>query len=207
MTLSKMTTAGQVDKAIALYRALLEKHSGEFSAEAVQMVLGQSELAGEQFSIFRRRVEMVSNFITRQVNVDRSRSPQEALKATGRVQYTNGEVVDAMPRGDENCQSDEGEVVFFKPDLSERSGYLSDDELEQEFEWRGLKPCDPISLSAINEADPAFADEKPHGTHWKDAKDNWCFAMFDRWSDGRRVSVNRDGFGWRGHWWFAGVRK
>jgi hypothetical protein len=47
MTPSKLTTDGQIDKAIANYRVLLEKHRKEFNAEAVQIVLGQSELAGE----------------------------------------------------------------------------------------------------------------------------------------------------------------
>ncbi len=203
MTPSKTTTAGQIDKAVANYRALLEKHSGDFNTDAVQMVLGQSELAGEQFAVFRRRVEAVSNLIVRKVPVNRNRSQQEALDATNRVQYTDGKVVDAMPKG----EGDEAEVVFFKPDLSQRNDFISDDDLEKEFELHGLKPADPISVAAVNEADPAFADEKPHGTHWKDAEGNWCFATFDRWRDGREVRVDRDGSGWMDRWWFAGVRK
>jgi hypothetical protein len=176
MTPSKTTTAGQIDKAVANYRALLEKHSGDFNTNAVQMVLGQPELAGEQFAVFRRRVEAVSNFIVRKVPVNRNRSQQEALDATNRAQYTDCKVVDSMPKG----EGDEVEVVLFKPDLSKRDGYISDDDLEKEFDLRGLKPADPISVAAVNEADPAFADEKPHGTHWKDAKGNWCYAAFYR---------------------------
>jgi hypothetical protein len=53
----KKATASQIDKAVGNYRALLEKHAPDFGAEAVQVVLGQSELAGEQFAVFRRRVE------------------------------------------------------------------------------------------------------------------------------------------------------
>lgn len=203
MTPSKTMTPGQIDKAVANYRALLEKHSDDFDVEAVQIVLGQSELAGEQFAVFRRRVEAVSNLTVRKVKVNRSRSRQEALEATGRVQYTDREVVDSMPKG----EGDEVEVVFFKPDLSNRNGYISDDDLEKEFELRGLKPADPVSVAAVNEADPAFADEKPHGTHWKDAKGNWCYATFDRWYGKREVYVNRDDDVWYDGWWFAGVRK
>lgn len=59
MTPSKMTK-GQIDKAVANYRAMLEKHSDDFNSEAVQTVLGQSELAEEQFGIFRKRVEVFS---------------------------------------------------------------------------------------------------------------------------------------------------
>lgn len=204
MTPSKTATAGQIDKAVANYRALLEKHSGDFNADAVQMVLAQSELAGEQFAVFRRRVEAVSNLIIRKVPVNRNRSQQEALDATNRAQYTDRKVVDAMPKG--KGDEVEVEVVFFKPDLSERNGFISDDDLEKEFESRGLKPADPISVAAVNEADPDFADEKPHSTHWKDAKGNWCCAAFNRWNDEREVSVRRHGRGWNDRWWFAGVR-
>ena len=117
--------------------------------------------------------------------------------------------------------------MFLKPDLSNRNGYISDDDLEKEFELRGLKPADPISVAAVNEADPAFADEKPHGTHWKDAKGKWCYAAFhrwdddgrhvlvnrydsdwlDRWGDGREVNICRSDDDWDDYWWFAGVRK
>ncbi len=203
MTPSKTTTAGQIDKAVANYRALLEKHSGDFNADAVQMVLGQSELAGEQFAVFRRRMEAASNLIVRTAKVNRNRSQQEAIEATGRAQYTDPKVVDAMPKG----EGDETEVVFFKPDLSQRNGFIPDDDLDKEYELRGLKPADPISVAAVNEADPAFADEKPHGTHWKDAEGNCCYAAFRRWYDVRRVSVSRDDDDWSDYWWFAGVRR
>jgi hypothetical protein len=200
---SKTTTEGQITKAVANYRALLEKHAREFDSEVVQTVLGQSELASEMFELFRRRIEVISNLIVRRVSVNRTRKPQAVLDATGRAQYTDRKVVDAMPKG----EGDEVEVVFFKPDLSERNGFISDDDLEKEFELRGLKPADPYSVAAVNEADPAFADEKPNGTHWKDAKGNWCGAVFNRWCDERRVGGDRDGRGWRDYWWFAGVRK
>ena len=203
MTPSKTTTAGQIDKAVANYRALLEKHAGDFNAEAVQIILGQSELAGEQLVVFRRRVEAVSNLIIRRVTVNQIRSQQEAVEATGRSRYTTQEVVDNMPRG----EGDEVELVFFKPDLSERDGSISDDDLELEFELRDLKPADPISVAAFNEADPAFADEKSHATHWKDADGNWCYAAFHRWLGERGVDVDRHDSSWLGDWWFVGVRK
>jgi hypothetical protein len=203
MTPPKTMTAGQIDKAVANYRALLEKHSVEFDAKTVQMVLGQSELAGEQLSVFRRRVEMFSNLIVRTAKVNRSRSQQEAIDATGRVQHTDCEVVDAMPK----AEADEVELVFFKPDFSNRNGRISDDDLEKEFELLGLKPADPVSVASVNEADPAFADEKPHGTHWKDVNGDWCYATFRRWCVEREVFVGCGDFGWLVDWWFAGVRK
>ena len=67
MTPSKAMTDGQIAKAVANYRALLEKYAGEFDSKAVQTVLGQSQLADEQFSVFRRRVESISEMIVREV--------------------------------------------------------------------------------------------------------------------------------------------
>lgn len=137
----------------------------------------------------------MDNYITRRVRVNRARTPQEALDATGRMQHTASEVVDNMPKG----EGDEVEVVFFKPDLSQRNGFISDDNLEKEFELRGLRPADPISVAAENH----------HCTHWKNIKGNWCFASFgSRWPVTCSVGVDyRVDCGWDDHWWFAGLRK
>ncbi len=137
------------------------------------------------------------------VKVNRRRSQQHAIEATGHTQYTDRKVVDSMPKG----EGDEVEVVFFKPDLSERNGFISDDDLEKEFELRGLKPADPISVAAVNEADPTFVEDKPVCTHWKDTEGNWCYATFVLWLGKREVSIGRNGDGWFEHWRFAGVRK
>ena len=139
-------------------------------------------------------IHITLNRIARKVKVNRNRTPQESLDATGRAQYTDRKVVNAMPKG----EGEEVEVVFFKPDLSQHNDFISDDDLEKEFELRGLKPADPVSVAAVNEADPAFADEKPHGTHWKDAKGNWFYATFDRWFVKRKVVVSRYGGDWGG---------
>jgi hypothetical protein len=200
MTATVMTD-GQIENAVNKLRDAIRKHRSEITSDAAQQVLGVENLGMMMFAPFCERAEAVSNLIVRKVRVNRSRSPQEALDATTRVQYTDRKVVDAMSTG----EGEEVEVVFFKPDLSERNGRISDDDLEKEFELRGLKPADPVSVAAVNEADPAFADEKPHGTHWKDAKGNWCCAAFYRWRDGRDVCVCRYSRDWNDRWWFAGV--
>jgi len=202
MTATEMTD-GQIENAVNKLRDAMRKHRSEIISDVAQQVLGVENLGMMMFSPFRERAEEVSNLIVRKAKVNRSLSQQEALEATGRAQYTDRKVVDAMPKG----EGDEVEVAFFKPDLSERNGYISDDDLEKEFELRGLKPADPVSVAAVNEADPTFADEKPHGTHWKDAKGNWCCATFDRWDGKREVNVLRNGLDWSDSWWFAGVRK
>ena len=201
MTATEMTD-GQIENAVNKLRDAMRKHRSEITSDVAQLVLGVENLGMMMFSSFRERAEAVSNLIVCKVSVKRSHSPQKALDATNRAQYTDRKVVDAMPKG----EGDEAEVVFFKPDLSERNGFISDDDLEKEFELRGLKPADPISVAAVNEADPTFADEKPHGTHWKDTKGNWCYASFRSWDDKRKVFVGRAN-GWTNRWWFAGVRK
>jgi len=202
VTAAEMTD-GQIENAVNKLRDAMRKHRSEITSDIAQQVLGVENLGMMMFTPFRQRAEVVSNLIVRKAKVNRSRSQQEAIEATGRAQYTDRKVVDAMPKG----EGDEVEVVFFKPDLSNRNGFISDDNLEKEFESRGLKPADPISVAAVNEADPAFADEKPHGTHWKDAKGNWCFATFGHWFGERLVCVSENGSDWDVRWWFAGLRK
>lgn len=196
MTPSVMTD-GQIEKAVDIYRAILRKHRLELGSDAVQKVLGQPEYVAEQVATLRKRVEVISNMIVRHVTVNRTRSPQKAIDATSRNKYLDDDVVKMMPRG----KGDEADVFFFKLDR-----YISDDNLEKEYELRGLKP-DPYAQAAVNEADPAFADEYPNGTHWKDKNGKWCCAAFDRWDGGRDVRVDRGDDGWDDGWWFSGVRK
>jgi hypothetical protein len=197
-------TDGQIKNVVDKLRDAMRTHRHLITMEAAQKILGTKNLGMRMFASFRECAEEVPDLIIRKVKVNRSRSPQEVIEATGRVQYTDRNVVDSMPKG----VGDEVEVVFFKPDLSNRNGFISDDDLQNEYELRGLRPADPVSVAAVNEADPAFADEKPHSTHWKDDKGNWCHAMFRSWRFGeRRVVVNRDDCDWGTMWWFVGIRK
>lgn len=191
-------TKGQIGKFYDVLADALGK-SG-LPKDPTQQVLEEQgkALASEFVAAVRKRVEAMSSIITRRVSVDRSRDPQAVLDATGRKQYTDGKVVKAMPCG----EGDEVDVHFFK-----LGRWISDADLDKEYDLRGLKPADPYSLAAVNEADPAFADDHPNGTHWKDAAGKWCFASFYRWGDERDVGVCRDDGGWFGYWWFAGLRK
>lgn len=198
---SKTTTEGQITKAVAAYRALLEKHAKEFSSESVQAVLGDSNLVGEMFALFRQRVEAKTNEIVCHVGVNRNFKPDEVIAKvceTGRKRYVDHRVLESMPRG----EGEETEVVFFKIGL-----FISDDDLEKEYEKRGLKPADAYSLAAVNRDDPAFGDEKPNCTHWKDAQGKWCYVAFDGWGVEREVHVCRSDADWSDTCWFAGLRK
>lgn len=203
-------TAGQIGRAADRFSERCRVNASSLPKDTVQTVLEDEgdALAQEMFEVFRSRIKRHANTITRRVTVNRTRTPQEALDATGRTQYTDRTVVDSMPREDLSGQEgDEVEVVFFKLDLSERGGHISDDGLEKEYESRGLTPADPISVAAVNEADLTFADEHPNATHWKNADNKWCYASFYLWNYDRKVYVYRGGFDWFGDGWFAGVRK
>lgn len=203
MTPSKSTTAGQIDKAVACYRALLEKHAKDFEAETVQTVLGQPQLAEKQLAVFRQQVEVEAKIFRHSVAVDRNRTPKQALDASHRVQYTNRTVVNAMLCG----QGGEVELVYFKPDpAAYRNGLLSCAALAAEYEKQGLVP-DPQAQIDDNSANPAFADKTPNACQWQDEAGNWCYATFSVWHGGRSVHVYRYGDDWLGSWVFAGVRK
>lgn len=115
---------------------------------------------------------------------------------TGKI-YADEEVMAAAPRN-----KVQGELVFFNI-----SKYISDTELEKEYESRGLIPADMYALANWCEAN-RYDERKYFATHWQDANGKWCFAAFYRWNDERSVSVDRrDGNEWDDDWFFAGVRK
>ena len=198
MTPLEPITEGQIGKLNQNLSAKLNKHKGEIPSNLFQQLLGSDSLIDEIFACIRKRVDAISDLIVRSVKVNRNRSAQEALKATGRTQYGDNDVIKDMP----NAKSEEVEVFFFK-----LGRYVNDNDLDKEYELRGLKPSDPFSLSAVNEADPAFADEYPNGTHWKDKGGKWCCAVFYRGDSERRLRVGWHDVGWGDDWWFAGVRK
>ncbi|MEA2701435.1 MAG: hypothetical protein QOE22_144 [Candidatus Parcubacteria bacterium] len=186
-------------------RLATQLRSSGFSAESVQLVLAAPGGAAisDMLAAFRKHVEANSDLIVRRSKPDRTLTSDAALRATGRNLYVNDEVVAAMPRG----TGEDGETVFFRLDLSDRGGYISDADLDKEYELRGLVPEEPDTLAAVNQDDPVFADDHPNATHWKDDRGRYCFAAFDRWDDDRGVSVNRSDNDWLGYWWFAGRRK
>jgi len=201
---TETTTVGQINKLIEIIRALLEKHGPEFEREAFQQALGAKGLATDLLAVVRRYVEVFAKMIVHLVTVDRGRTPEQAIAATGRKQYVTATVVAAMPKG----TGANAKIIYWKPLPSDydENGWISDDKLEELFAERHLTPVDPYSLAADNEADTAFADEHPNATHWKDVNGNWCYAAFNRWGDDeRRVDVERYDSRWDDDWWFAGL--
>jgi hypothetical protein len=194
---SKPITDGQIGKICEVLSARLRK-SSMLSDPIQQVIATQGDaIADEMVAALQKRVDAVSEMIARTVKVNRSRAQQEMLDASGRVQYTDKAVVKTMPKG----EGEEATVYFFK-----LGRYVSVGDLAKEYELRGLKP-DHYAQAAVNEADPAFADEHPNGTQWQDAQGKFCCLAFGRWGGERRVDCDRSSGDWRDCWWFAGVRK
>jgi hypothetical protein len=191
-------TEGQIGKILQFVGDRLRKT--KLPSKSLQDVIEKqgSALADKFVSNLSEMVDAVSNMIIRHVKVNLKRSAKEALKATGREQYVSDDVAKNMPK----AVNEEAEIIFFKVGKE-----ISCAGLEKEYEFRGLIPADPYSLASVNEADPAFADEKPNGTQWKDSQGNYCCAIFYLWCGERFVDVYRDDHDWRVDWWFAGVRK
>ena len=160
--------------------------------------LGQFSRHKELLGVLRGTHEITAkDLLSRKVTgIDLSQSPHHALEATGRKLHVNDDVVKTMPNGDND------EVFFFN-----LGHYVSDNDLEGEYASRELAPCDPYTLAKVNQDDPAFGDDYPNSTHWKDGDDKWCFAAFGRWDGERVVYVDRCDDDWGGDGWFAGVRK
>ena len=120
----------------------------------------------------------------------------QVLKETGRILYVDEDVAKSAPQHT-------GNLEFFTVDR-----YITEDELEKEYETRKLKPASILSLCEYDKTNRNDLDEKGYvGTHWKDAKGEWCCAVFDRRGDERGVYVNRRDYGWYRYYRFAGVRK
>ena len=137
------------------------------------------------------------------VRVPRTRSPHEAIIATGKTAYLAERLVANMPRG----EGEEKKIIFFKLKRSEytHDGFTKSDGLEKAYARRSLKP-DPIAQLAVNEADPMFADTYPNGSQWTDSEGQKAYIKFRCWSGTRNVEVDtNDEHSWLKGIYFAGV--
>ena len=188
---ANVMTDGQIENAVDKLRAAMRKHRTRIASEVAQHVLGVENLGMEMFEVFCTRAEAISGIIIRRVKVDRTRTPQEVIDATGRTQYVDKNVLATMPKG----EGDEVDVYFVPTKrlvpVKEVPAFLAQN---------GLVP-DPRAQAAVNEADSAFADKYPNGTQWG----NNCCLMFPRWDGERNVFCRHDDNDWNGHWFLSGV--
>jgi len=162
-------------------------------AEAVQGVLKMPGNAAidEIVEVFRKHVEAQSDIIVRRVRVDRTRTPQEVVDATGRTQYVDKNILATMPQG----EGDEVDVYFIPT-----KRFVPAKEVPAFLAQYGLVP-DPRAQAAVNEADSAFADKYPNGSQWVDN----CYLTFYRWRGGRDVRCDRSVSDWLDFWFLSGV--
>lgn len=197
MIASEGMTDGQIDTLANQIRDAARKHCDEVGKDAAQRALGVDNLGMRMFTVFRELAEKLSGPIIRHVKVNRSLTPAEAIKATGRVPwYIDEEILAEMPRDG----FEEGNVEVFELDYDP-----TPEQLDRELDARGLRP-DPYALCQAMADDPAFADERPVATQWRDKRDRACYAYFGRNGSGRDVYVGRSGGGWGRDYRFAGVR-
>lgn len=192
-------TDGQIDKLRDLFVATLNKHRSEFGSESTQLALGNKDFPPDLLKVVRKYVEKESNTVVRHVTVNRDEAPQFIYGIKNRRQYVDDSALITMPSG--GTGTEEVDIVFFK-----LGRYVSVDELDREYEARGLKP-DPYAQGQVNIDDPVFADQYPNGSQWRDQNGKAYCATFDRWFDERFVNVDRLDYAWSDYWWFAGVRK
>ncbi len=137
--------------------------------------------------------------ITRVIrNIDRTRTPKQAIMAANFKNYLYDEVVVEMPMG----EGQEVEVHLIPFDKK-----LSVDDLEKEVNKAGFVLIDPITLSTLNEQDPDFARDVPNATQWRDKNGTACRMTFGYSVIGREVCVNQVGYPWADYWYFGCVPK
>jgi hypothetical protein len=194
------TTAGQINKAISNFRALLEKHTPNFQADIVQDVLGDPEFAKAQFELLKTRIEARTGLRTMTLAkpFDFDSISEKTAKDLGRTFYGNADILLTCPKP---VGIQEVSITLW-----EESGLLSCETLDARYMEKGLAP-NPWHLVAFALMQPDFADKRAIATQWKDADGNFCYAVFNRWHDERKLSVHRDSVGWGGNCLFSGSGK
>jgi hypothetical protein len=193
----KMFSRGQAGKFADLVIAAALKLG--LPSDVSQQVIEEdgAKIAKAAAEIFRQHVEARMKTLARTVAIDSGHTPMHCVEATGRNKYVTDSVVSSMPR------SPGGEVTL---ELYCFGKYMPCAEVEAWQNAPGYRAAFPDELLKMNEDDPAFADERPNGTQWKDAQGKYCFAYCDLWDDERLVGVGRYDEGWGDDFWFARVR-
>jgi hypothetical protein len=126
--------------------------------------------------------------------VDRSLSPEKALRATGRALNIDFETLSEWPV----LTGDVVEMQFYKFGRPIQSSSLYQELLEV-----GLRlVADLVGQAAINQTYPQFAATHPNGTQIKNSAGKNVFMSFGYWVDEPNVRVAQREFVWGGDNWF-----
>lgn len=190
-TQSKTITSGQMGQISDRLTTKLRESGLSFEGTQRALMVPGGAAIDAMVAAFRTHVDAMSEIIVRRAKVNRDRTPQEVVDATGRKQYINKEVLATLPKG----EGDEVDVYFVPT-----KRYVPVAEVPAFLAQYGLVP-DPRAQAAVNEADPSFADTYPNGSQWG----NNCCLAFRRWDGGRDVYCDRYDRVWHDGWWLAGV--
>jgi len=151
----------------------------------------------EMFEVLRRRAERRQRrVVIYTATVDRSLSPRQFLKASGRTFRTeekNLEVFDTMPRQTERPSNVEVHFCYHGRVLmrEEREKELADMGLEQDY----------YAQFQVNIEHRLFAVKRRNAMHWRDAFDRACCVAFVGDAD---LLCDNMGYRWDYSYWSAG---
>lgn len=115
--------------------------------------------------------------IIRKTRVDRSRTSQQVVDATGCKQNINPDALATMPQG----EGEYVDVYFITSKSMIHYRPVSWSEGQSFIKSLGLR-IDPRAQAAVNEADPGFCHKHPNVTLWDGG-----YLMFEKEHDGRSV--------------------
>ena len=199
MTPQEMT-AGQINKAVSNFRALLEKHAPKFSADVVQAVLGDPGFAQAQLALLKSHIEARTGIrnLTLAEPFDFDTIGVETANQLGRDFYGDADILSTCPKP--------VGMHTVSITLWEESGSLSCRTLDVRYTEKGLAP-NPWHLVAFALKQPDFADKRSIVTQWKDSNGNFCCAIFRQWRGRRKLHVYRNDNGWNDRCLFSGSGK
>jgi hypothetical protein len=198
-------TDDQIERAAEILRRTLRSHRNELPYDSVEYLLG-GMLKGSGFGeVLLRAVHKCVDelVILRRVKVDRSRTPQAALAATGQRLMAAPQDVETIPRG----KGDTVVIGLFR--VLDRYTIQRGD-LDMHFKFHGLIP-DPIALAALAEADPAFVDVYTPATQWRGSNGSYYGMSFNKNRGERSILINEmkdhPAAAWSCRFWFGGRMK
>lgn len=197
---SKPVTSGQITKLLDRVRSIAEK-SG-LPSDAFQKMLEQDQSLNEGLlKLLQKHCDQYANMITRQVEVDRTRTALETIQSIQKVRsggFIINEVVSEIPKN-EGLSEEELSLVSCKDLLRDGELYVKAVDLPKRLAYRRYELVDFYGFGSFVEQNQELADKISLVTQWNMN----CYAVADLWNGGRRLNVDRDDNDWVADAWFV----
>jgi hypothetical protein len=187
-----LVTEAQIREAGEKIRAELVKLSLPSWYIEKLITINAKKVAQSLDEVFQGCVGMFNEVIVRKVKVDRNRTSEQVLAATGKRVTIAGN----MPNG-----AGEEVDVFFFPITKSPDKYT----IYWGLKLHGLK-ADPYAVAQVNIDDPEFATTHPNGTLWErnpNSGSNSDWSHLQVTAEFVEVSISWQR--WHGEWWIGGV--